>query len=359
MSLFKVVILPHGFPSTDSEQQIIRQAGGWVVDGDQLPSEAAALREAEDAEAILVRWTPLTPEHIRRFRCCRIIVRYGIGYDNVDYEAATAAGILIGHCTDYCVDEVATHALALLLACVRDVAATHQRVAAGGWNVTPPVRQRRLAGSTLGLVGLGNIGRAVARKLGGWNLRLLALDPYVPPEQAAELGVELVDLPTLCHESDYVSMHAPLLPETRHLIGRRELASMKPGVMLINTARGPLVDEAALAESLASGHVAAAGLDVFETEPLAPGSPLREHPRVIVSDHAAWYSEDSLKELKKSVGEEAVRACTGGLPIAIANPEVLHKLGRFHEWRPNYNAQWRARRAALASQCGVPPCPSP
>jgi D-3-phosphoglycerate dehydrogenase len=273
----------------------------------------------------------------------------------VDYEAATAAGILIGHCTTYCVDEVAAHALALLLGCVRDVVATHQRVAAGGWRDMPPTRQWRLAGRTLGLVGLGNIGRAVARKLGGWHLRLLAVDPYVPPERAAELGVELVDLPTLCRESDYISVHAPLLPETRHLISRPELAWMKPGVILINTARGPLLDEAALAESLASGHVAAAGLDVFETEPLAPGSPLRQHPRVILSDHAAWYSQDSLVELKRTVAEEAARACTGGLPIAIANPEVLHKLGRFHEWTPNYNAQWRAKRAAMSSQCTAPP----
>lgn len=218
---------------------------------------------------------------------------------------------------------------------------------AGGWSDTPKTRQWRLAGRTLGLVGLGNIGRAVARKLGGWDLRLLAVDPYVPAERAAELGVQLVDLPALCRESDYISLHAPLLPETRHMIGRRELASMKPGAVIINTARGPLLDETALAESLASGGVAAAGLDVFETEPLAPSSPLRQHPRVIVSDHAAWYSEDSLRELKKSVAEEAVRACTGGLPVAIANPEVLHKLGRFQEWTPNYNAQWRAKRAML------------
>jgi D-3-phosphoglycerate dehydrogenase len=351
MSAFKVVILPHGFPSTDLEQQIIRQAGGCVVDGDQLPSEAAALREAEDADAILVRWTQLTPERLNRFRKCRIIVRYGIGYDNVDYEAATAAGILIGHCTDYCVDEVATHALALLLACARDLVPTHQRVAAGGWSTQPPVRQRRLAGSTMGLVGLGNIGRSVARKLGGWRLRLLAADPYVSPELAAELGVQLVDLPALCHQSDFISLHAPLLPETRHLIGRQELAWMKPAVMLINTARGPLVDEVALAESLASGQVAAVGLDVFETEPLPSVSPLRQHPRVIVSDHAAWYSEDALQELKSSVAEDAVRTCTGGLPRAIANPEVLHKLGRFHEWVPNYNAQWRAKRAAVAGRC--------
>ncbi len=347
MTRFEVVILPHGYPSIDIERQIITHAGGLLVDGDQLEDEAAGLREAEDADAILVRWTKLTPEHIRRFRRCRIIVRYGVGYDNVDYEAATRAGIIIGHCPTYCVDEVATHALALLLACVRDVVATHQRIASGGWSDTPPVRQWRMAGRTLGLVGLGNIGQAVARKLAGWQVRLLATDPFVPRERAAELGVQLVDLPALCRESDFISLHAPLLPETRHLIGRRQLARMKPGVILINTARGPVLDAEALMESLEAGRVAAAALDVFEEEPLPSTSPLRGHPRVILSDHAAWYSEDSLAELKQSVAQEAVRACTGSLPVAIANPEVLHKLGRFDEWTPNYNAQWRAKRSKV------------
>ena len=350
MSRFKVVILPHGYPGIQVEQQIITAAGGLVVDGDPLPDEEAALREAADADAILVRWAILTPERISKLRRCRIIVRYGIGYDNVDYQAATAAGIMIGHCTSYCLDEVATHTLALLLACVRDIVPTHQKIATGGWSNNPLTRQWRMAGRTLGLVGLGNIGRAVARKLAGWRMRLLAYDPFVPAKFAAELGVQLVDLPTLCRESDYISLHAPLLPETHHLIGKRELAWMKPGVIVINTSRGPILHNQALLEAVESGHVAAAGVDVFEQEPLPADSPFRNHPRIIVSDHAAWYSEDALAELQRTVAEEAVRACTGGLPIAIANPEVLHKLGRFDEWKPNYNAQWRAARAATLKE---------
>src|SRR5262245_55968849 len=134
MSRFKVVILPHGFPPLDIEREVISKAGGLLVDGDTLPDEAAALREAEDAEAIIVRWTRVTPELIGRFRRCRIIIRYGIGYDTIDYDAATAAGILIGHCPNYCVYEVATQALALLLACVRDIVGTHARVVKGNWS---------------------------------------------------------------------------------------------------------------------------------------------------------------------------------------------------------------------------------
>jgi D-3-phosphoglycerate dehydrogenase len=347
MARFKVVILPHLYSSVEIEREIISKAGGLLVDGDQLPSETAALKEAENADVIIVRWTKLTPELISRFRHCRAIVRYGIGYDSVDYEAATAAGIMIAHSPTYSVDEVATQAFALLLACVRNLVETHQRIVAGGWRDNPPVRQWRIAGRTVGLIGLGSIGSSMARKLAGWKMRLLACDPYVPQERARELGVQLVDLPELCREADYISVHAPLLPETHHLISRRELAMMKRGVILVNTARGPIVDEAALIEALASGQVAAAGLDVFEHEPLAADSQLRKFPAVVLSDHAAWYSEDSLVELKRTVAEAAVSVGSGGLPVAIANPEVLHKLGRFQEWTPSYNAQWRARRSRV------------
>jgi D-3-phosphoglycerate dehydrogenase len=347
MPRFKVLILPHRFPPLDIEREIISKAGGLLVDGDLLPDEASTLREAQGADAIVTRWTKITPELIARFRRCRLIIRYGIGYDNVAYDAATAAGIIIGHCPSYGVDEVSTHTLALLLACVRDIVGTQTRVAKGDWNDTPPTRQWRMAGRTMGLVGLGNIGRAVARKLGGWGIRLLATDPYVPPELATELNVQLVDLPTLCREADYISLHAPLLPETHHLISQKEFALMKPGVILINTSRGPVLNETALVDSLNRGLIGAAGLDVFEREPLPADSPLFRHPRIVVSDHAAWYSEDSAAELKRTVAEEVVRACTGRVPLAIANPEVLEKLGRVGEWTPSYNAVWRSRRAAI------------
>jgi D-3-phosphoglycerate dehydrogenase / 2-oxoglutarate reductase len=352
MPKFKVVILPHGYPSVEIEREVVEGAGGVLVDGDTFPNEAAALQAAADADAILVRWTKVTPEVIGHMKRCRIIVRYGIGYDNVDYASALAAGIMIGHCPTYCVDEVATHTLALLLACVRDIVNTHAKVARGGWTDNPSARQWRMAGRTIGLIGLGNIGRCMAAKLKGWGLRVLATDPFVEEQQAAAVGAQLVDFRTLCREADYICVHAPLLPETHHLINREVLAFMKDGVILVNTARGPLVDEAALLEALEAGKVAAAGLDVFEREPLASDSRLRSHPKLVLSDHGAWYSENSLAELKRSVAEDAVRVCIGGLPLAIAYPEVLHKLGRFHEWTPNSNAVWQMKRAATLSGKG-------
>jgi D-3-phosphoglycerate dehydrogenase / 2-oxoglutarate reductase len=216
----------------------------------------------------------------------------------------------------------------------------------GAWDDNPTVPLYRTAGRTLGLAGLGNIGQAVARKMGGWGLKLLASDPFAEPDRAKELGVRLVALDTLPREADYVSLHVPLLPETRHLISRRELALMKPSAILINTARGPVLDTEALVAALDAGGLAQAGLDVFEEEPHPPNSPLRRHPRVILSDHVAWYSGESQAELQRTAAEEAVRVCTGGLPLAIANPEVLRSLGRFSEWTPNSNARWQLKRLA-------------
>jgi D-3-phosphoglycerate dehydrogenase / 2-oxoglutarate reductase len=343
MHAFKVVAIQHDYPSTEHERRIVTASGGEFVDTDGLALDDA-LRHGEEAEAILVRWLRIGPDLIRRFRRCRIIVRYGVGYDNVDVTAATEAGMMVGHAPVYCLDEVATHALALLLAGVRNVVLSHRRLAQGGWAANPPEKSHRLAGRTLGLVGFGNIGQSVARMVSGWRLRLLAVDPFVEPEKAAALGVELVDLETLCRQSGFISLHAPLLPETRHLIGPAQFEWMKPGVILVNTSRGPVLDADALLAALDAGRVAAAGLDVFEVEPLDPNSPLRSHPRVIVSDHSAWYSEESVAELQTTVAQEAVRVCTGRLPLSLANPEVLHRLGRFAEWTPSDNARWQIKR---------------
>ncbi|HEY5911030.1 MAG TPA: C-terminal binding protein [Verrucomicrobiae bacterium] len=352
MTPFKVVLIQHEYASTDIERRIVEAAGGKLIDADLLP-QAERMRAAEEADALIVRWLAVTPDFISRLRRCRIIVRYGVGYDNVHYGAATAAGIMIGHCPHYCLDEVSTHALALLLGCIRGLSETQAALKAGGWSQNPCFRSDRMSGRTLGILGLGNIGCALARKLGGWDLRLLASDPFVEPETAAAVRVTLVDSDTLLRESDYISLHLPLLPETEHLIGERAFALMKRGVILVNTSRGPIVDEGALLAAVERGKLAAAGLDVFEQEPLPAGSPLRRHPRLLLSNHAAWYSEDALAELHRSVAEDAVRVCTGGLPVALANPEVLHKLGRFHEWKPTWNARWRWKRAAALTNAVV------
>jgi D-3-phosphoglycerate dehydrogenase len=342
-SPFKIVAIKHTYPNMDIEREIVERAGGQFVNADGL-ADPDWLRECESADAILVRWSRITPEVISKFHRCKTIVRYGIGYDNVDVKAATDAKIIVGHIPNYSIDEVSTHAIALLLACARNVMRTHQKIQRGGWDENQDAIRWRTSGKTLGLVGLGNIGRAVARKMSTWGMRLLATDPFVDQAKADAVGVKLVDLETLCRESDYVTIHVPLLPETRHLIGRRELAWMKPACIVVNTARGPVLDGTALVNWLNANPLSAAGLDVFEQEPIPLDSPIRSHPRMVLSDHVAWYSEESFHELRVTAAEECVRVCTGGLPRAIANPEVLEKLGRWSEWQMNDTVRWQLKR---------------
>jgi D-3-phosphoglycerate dehydrogenase len=343
MSRFRVVLIEHGYSTVEYERRIISHAGGEFIDAESLPlSEALGL--CEEADGILCRRLEVSAAMIQKFRRCKILMRYGVGTDNVDVSAATAAGIIVGHVPSYCIDEVSTHAIALLLACIRKVVATHEKMRSGSWDVHRADPIYRMAGRTLGLIGLGKIGGAVARKLQSWDLQVLAVDPYVEPERAESLGVQLVDLETLLRNSDYVSLHCPSLPETRHLIKSDTLAIMKPGAILINTSRGAVVDSAALLQALAGGKLGGAGLDVFEEEPLAAASPLRRHPSIVVTDHTAWYSEESQVQLQQTAAQEIVRVCTGGLPLAVANPEVLHRLGRFKEWTPNPEARWQLKR---------------
>jgi D-3-phosphoglycerate dehydrogenase len=235
---------------------------------------------------------------------------------------------------------VSVHAIAMLLVCVRKLPQMQERLRRGEWDVHREDPVFRVAGKTLGIVGFGKIGKAVARKLAGWDLRILANDPFA---EAAH-GVQLVDLETLCRESDFISLHAPLLPETRHIISHKQFAMMKAGVIIVNTARGPVLDTSALIAAIDSGKVAHAAMDVFEEEPLPANSPMRSHPKILLTDHMAWYSEESVTELQRTAAEQIATICSGGLPGSIANPEVLYKLGRFEEWQPSESARWQLKR---------------
>ena len=341
--MFRVVLIEHNYASTEVERRIIEGAGGEFVDAERLPL-SKALELCREAEGILFRRIPVTREMIREFRKCRVIVRYGVGTDNVDTQAATEAEIIVGHVPAYCVDEVSSHAIALMLACARKIVATHKRVEQGAWEVHREDPIYRVAGKTVGLVGLGTIGRAVARKLGGWNVELLAADPFIEAERARECGVTLVDFETLCRRSHFVMLHLPLLPETRHLLNAKAFALMQRDTIVVNTARGPVVDTGALLAALNGRQIGAAGLDVFEEEPLPADSPVRRHPRVVVSDHAAWYSEESQQELQRTAAEQVALVCGGGLPGSLANPEVIERLGRSKEWAPAENMRWQLRR---------------
>jgi len=345
MAQFLAVLLESGYRTGEYERDVITGAGGEFVDAQSLPADEA-FDLCRQADGILVRRLTVTAGMIAQFKRCRIIVRYGVGTDNIDVDAATDAGIIVGNVPDYCIDEVSSHAVGMLLDCVRGISWTHTDLRRGGWDATRTEPVLRMSGKSLGIVGLGQIGSAVARKMGTWGLRILATDPYLADDHARALGVERATLEAVCCEADYLTLHVPLLPETHHLIGAKQFKMMKKGSILVNTSRGPVVDTDALIRGLSRRRPARAALDVFEEEPLALASPLRGHPGVLLTDHMAWHSEESQVQLQTSAARSLATACTGGLPGSVANPEVLHRLGRFDEWEPAPCMRWQLERMA-------------
>jgi D-3-phosphoglycerate dehydrogenase / 2-oxoglutarate reductase len=313
-----VVITDHVFPSLEIERELLGAIGATVVSL-QTRSEVDLLDAAADADALLVCYAPVTDRVIGRMTRCRIIARYGIGVDNVDLGAATAKGIVVTNVPDYCVDEVSDHALALLLACARRIAALAGRVRGGRWDARDAAPMHRLRGQKLGLVGFGKIPRLLADKARALGLDVMAFDPYVAGEEMDARGVQKMSLHGLLAQSDFVSVHAPLAPETQGMIAEGELRTMKRGAYLINTARGPLVAESALIRALEEGWIAGAALDVLEHEPPAAGHPLQRFENVILTPHVAFYSEESVQELQRKAADEVVRALSGRPPRSPVN----------------------------------------
>jgi D-3-phosphoglycerate dehydrogenase len=284
-----------------------------------------------DADAVIAvigeRWDAARFARLGR---CRLFVSPGVGLDAVDLEAAARHGIAVVNQPDVCTDEVADHTFALILACIRKVPWLSERVKGGTWDRTIFEPIPRLRGRTLGLVALGRIGRAVARRAAGFGLRTIAYDPYVDPGLAASVDVELVSLDRVFAESDIVSCVAPSTSETRGMLGERQFGLMKPGAIFTNTSRGAVVDEADLLWAIDSGRLAAAGLDVLAQEPADPGHPLLNRPNVLVTPHAAGYSDQVVDDLQRLAVEEIIRVFRGGLPTeaAWANRALMPDGGR-------------------------------
>jgi len=318
-------LVVHADARPDSEL-LEERSGLGGLDCDLVATAAAdedgLIANLREADVVIVAAAQITRRVLESLPRCRAVVRYGIGLDNVDVAAATDRGIVVAHVLDFCTEEVSNHALALMLALARRLLPIHRDAAAGLWRQPQAWTLAPIHGETLGLVGFGNIGRSVAGKARAFGMRLLAYDPYGDAKAAEELGVRLVPLGELLAESDYVSLHAPLTPQTRHLIGAAELAAMKPTAVLINTARGPVVDEAALVEALTSGRIAGAGLDVFEEEPLAADNPLCRLENVVLTPHVASVSPEAMRLLREEVGRAAADVLRGRWPKYVANPVV-------------------------------------
>jgi D-3-phosphoglycerate dehydrogenase len=321
MSQILVAVADSVFPNLDPARAVLSKIDAQLRLAEK-PTPEEILRVACNADAVLVTYAKITAEMIRQMARCRIIARFGIGVDNVDIAASTHAGIVVTRVPDYCIDEVSDHTLALLLALVRKIPFANSSVHAGGWEMSATVPIHRLRGRVLGLVGFGKIPQLVAPKAKAFGLRVVTYDPYVPQEITTAADVERVDFAELVKVSDYVSIHTPLMPETEGLFNAAVFRRMKPTAYLINTARGPIVDEAALAHALDAGHLAGAALDVLSKEP-PTASPLLGRDNVILTPHMSFYSVESLVELQTKAAEEVVCVLTGRVPRYPVNPEAL------------------------------------
>jgi D-3-phosphoglycerate dehydrogenase len=300
-----VVITDWGFPTLDPERAVF-EGHGIELRAHQCRTEEDVQNVVADADVVMAQWAPVREHAMRAMTRCRGIVRYGIGLDNIDLEAASARGIPVRNVPDYCLDEVADHTLALMLALQRQLPGVERRLRAGTWKITPPLALPPLRQSVLGLVGFGRIARLVARRARAFGMTVTAFDPMVKDEEFRAEGVRRVEREELFSGSDILSLHCPLTPETRGIVNARTLAQMKPHALLVNTSRGGLVETGALVEALRSGTIAGAGLDVFDPEPLPADHPLRLVESALLTSHTAWYSNASVSELQRKAAQAAL-----------------------------------------------------
>lgn len=270
------------------------------------------------ADAVLLDLAPMTAEAIQGLKACKVISRYGVGFENVDLEAATAAGIQVCNVPDYCMEDVSDHALALMLSCLRHVPMRDRAIRGGAWNLQ--AGSFRLQGKTLGVIGAGRIAQALIRKVSGFGLKeVAAYDPYLSQEFLAGIGVRKVELDELLSTSDFVSLHLHANAETQGIIGRETLAKMKPTAILINVSRGPLVDDEALLEALREHRILAAGLDTHNREPLGADSPFCALDNVVLTDHTAYSTAEGVLELKTKAARNIIEVLTGKAPTYPVN----------------------------------------
>ncbi len=317
-----VLVTDHTWPSTAPEAEILAEIGARLLEA-ATGSEDELLSLVPRADAILTCFAQVPASVIRAGQKLQVVGRYGIGVDNIAVDEATRLGIPVTNVPAYCLDEVAEHALALLLACARGVARYHVAVHEGNWSLQTAMPLFRVRGRTLGILGFGKIGQTLAEKAQGFGLQVIAHDPTMNAETARQKGVEPVSLDSLLARADFLSIHTPLTPETRGMLNAQRLRCMKPTAFVINTARGAIIDQDALLQALREGWIAGAALDVFTPERLPADHPLLALPNLITTPHVAFYSEESVLELEVKAARNVAAILSGRLPEAIVNPDVL------------------------------------
>ena len=317
-----VLVTDFAWPDLDIEREILASVGAELVVA-ATGEQAELLDLAPGVDAILTCWKPVTGDVLRAAGHCRTVARYGVGLDNIDVNAATELGIVVSNVPEFCTSEVADHTMALVLAHARHIARFAEATAAGEWDNKAFGPMRRLRGRVFGLVGYGHIARAVARRALAFGYDVVAYSPS-RAGSAARDGVRFApDLHALLEQADVVSLHLPLSPQTRHVIGKVELAAMKRGAVLVNTARGALVDQNALVDALRGGQLGGAALDVQDPEPPGEVSPFANIPTVLLTPHAAFDSVEAIAELQETAARNVAAVLAGGLPGTIVNPRVL------------------------------------
>jgi D-3-phosphoglycerate dehydrogenase len=321
--ILKVVITDYDYGNVDVERPVIEGAGFELVAA-QCKSEEELIEVAHDADAVICQYARVGEKTINAFTNCRLIARYGIGVDIVDVEAATRRNILVTNIPDYCVDEVADHAMAMLLACIRKLQMYNEASRAGIWRWQAARPIYRMRGRTMGLLAFGKIARTIAERAKPFGVRLIAYDPYVAEQDFVSYSVTPVSFDELIEQVDYLMIQVPLTPETKGMIGEKELQKMKPASVLINTSRGPLVDNDALYRALKEGWISAAGIDDTVEEPAKkkdwkPDNLLFQLDNIIITPHSAYYSEESIHEARLRASEEVVRVLSGNPPLSPVN----------------------------------------
>lgn len=321
MAKYKVAVVSLGYESYDTEREILAPLGAEIVLAPKdCLTEQEVIEVAGGADAVLVREAPIGATVLEELQRLKVVARYGVGVDNIDLEKAREKRVYVANVPGYGTEEVSDHAVALLLACVRSLLVRDRRLREGTFETDIRDEIYRTTGKVLGLIGYGQIGRAFHRKWKGFlPARVLVFDPYGKGRIPEESGVEITDLDTLLAESDYISIHAPLTPETRHMIDGNAFQKMKRTAVLVNTSRGGLVDEKALVKALQGGRILAAGIDVFEKEPLDGANPLLAMPNVVLTGHVGWYSKDAVRELQTRAAQEIARVFQGQAPICWVN----------------------------------------
>ena len=319
---YKVMMTDYAWSSVEPERQVLEAIDAELVVAES-GTEAEFIDLAPQVDGILTCWLHVTTAVVEAAQKCKVIGRCGIGLDNINVETATALGMVVTNVPAYCIDEVSDHAMALLLACARKISLLDRTIKNGNWTRDVGPSMRRIRGQKLGIIGFGRIGKAIVPKAKAFGLEVLIYSPRATQQIADEYGVTLVDFPELLAESDFITIHAPLNPETEGMFNEEAFRRMKSTAYILNTSRGGIIETDVLYNALTTGEIAGAGLDVLAEEPPQSDEPLLALDNAILTPHAAFTSEESIYDLEVTAAAEVARVLTGQMPESVVNPEVL------------------------------------